>query len=261
MTAGRLPVQKAWKTWPWAVLALLLAGPALAQTLQLVTGDDYAPYTDPALPEGGMLTEVVRKALRAAGHEVLLDWKPWVRGYDESKRGLYAGTFPYVPTAERQADFLYSDPLYEIRQVVYVRTGTNINPAKLESFAGHVQCLPQGWALPDQLAPLLKEKRLRLLRPLKMADCARMVASGFGDFFVVDSLQGSRILHQASVTSAKVAPHANALSKWTLHLIVGKQRHDGAAILQKFNSGLKVLKNSGEYAEIVKRHTELAARP
>lgn len=251
-------MQKAWKALLWAWLAL--AGTVTAEPLLLVTGDDYAPYTDPTLPEGGMLTEVVLKALHAVGRQVKLDWKPWTRGYDETKRGTYAGTFPYVPTQERQADFLYSEPLLEIKQRVFVRPDTTINPAKIESFVGHVQCLPLGWAQSEQLTPLVQKKQLRLLRPAKIVDCARMVANGFGDFFVTDTLQGQKALQQANITSSKVEPHPMQLSKWALHFIVSKSRNDGPALISLFNSGLKKLRASGEYAEIVKRHTDLMLR-
>ena len=97
-------------------ISLLLSGLASAAPVQLVTGDDYAPFTDRELPQGGMLTELVQQALLQAGHQPKLSWLPWKRGYQATLRGQFDVTFPYLKTAEREADYLFSAPLYEITQ-------------------------------------------------------------------------------------------------------------------------------------------------
>ena len=55
--------------------ALDAAGPEIATvtaqagtpTLSIVTGNDYAPFTDKELPEGGLFTDLVRTAMVRAG--------------------------------------------------------------------------------------------------------------------------------------------------------------------------------------------------
>ncbi|QDL53857.1 hypothetical protein [Rhodoferax aquaticus] len=40
-------------SFPWTLIGLLLCNCAAAQTVSLVSGDDYAPYADSKLPHGG----------------------------------------------------------------------------------------------------------------------------------------------------------------------------------------------------------------
>ena len=73
---------------------------ASAAPVQLVTGDDYAPFTDRELPQGGMLTELVQQALLQAGHQPKLSWLPWKRGYQATLRGQFDATWEkYYQTA------------------------------------------------------------------------------------------------------------------------------------------------------------------
>ena len=72
-----------------------------AEELAIATGNDYAPFTDEELPEGGLATEVVVEAFAAVDHEVDIDFRPWARGYHDTGQGVFAGTFPYVHSDER----------------------------------------------------------------------------------------------------------------------------------------------------------------
>lgn len=85
-----------------AVLAVGLARPACAaEQFALVTGEDYPPFADPRLPGGGLATILVRQVVAALGATARVDFLPWRRGYEDTLRGRYDGTFPYVRTPER----------------------------------------------------------------------------------------------------------------------------------------------------------------
>ena len=78
-----------------ALLAPLLAGgQAGAETFRLTTLE-WCPYTCSDLPGGGATTQVLRAALKAAGHDLAVDFLPWNRAVLTARREPgYAGYFP-----------------------------------------------------------------------------------------------------------------------------------------------------------------------
>ena len=73
-----------------------------------------------------MLTQVVRAALAEQGAAITLDWLPWNRGYLKAKRVEYDATFPYIRSAEREAEFFYSAPIYVAEPYIFSRAGDHI---------------------------------------------------------------------------------------------------------------------------------------
>jgi len=63
--------------------------------LYLVTGD-YPPFSGIQLPQGGMTTEITVKAFKEMGYQAQIDYQPWKRGFTNTRKLLYFGTFPYV---------------------------------------------------------------------------------------------------------------------------------------------------------------------
>jgi polar amino acid transport system substrate-binding protein len=239
--------------------ALLLLGTAYtaqADPLLLNTGNDYAPYTDEKLPEGGMITDLVKHVFAEMKQEVKIDWLPWARGYDKAKSGVYAAAFPYIHTPERDAVFLYSDPIYVAQMKVFAKPGANIDPVRPESFRGKTLCLPLGWGVSKKMAPLLDESALYRERPKDISSCAKMVALGRVDFFITDSIQGAKALSDANLGPDQVVPVAMPLETNTLHLIASRRNPNSAQLLARFNAALKALKARGIYDQIVAAHSK-----
>lgn len=148
----------------------LLGSAPLDSALDLVTGNDFAPFTGEDLPEGGLLTEIVRRAFGEVGLRYEVRFVPWRRGYDGVLAGKFLGTFPYVRTPDREMEMLFSDPLLEVRQLVYLSAHSGMVFHTPQDFRGRTVCAPVGYALPAELAELaaagaLARKARRTCRP------------------------------------------------------------------------------------------------
>lgn len=249
---------------PWigrTLLAALMlaaaAGPgraALIDTgLDLVTGNDYAPFTGETLPGGGMLTELVLGAFRVVGLGYEVRFMPWKRGYDGVVGGKYLGGFPYVRTPEREAEVLFSDPLIEVRQLVYLSTRTPMDFRSPQDFKGRSVCAPVGYALPAELAALVARGELTRESPADLPACVRMVAADRVDAFVIDEFTGQAAV-ASLVAGRDIRIAERPYARVGQHLILSRANPDAAAVLAAFNSGLKKLKESGAFDEIVRRH-------
>lgn len=237
---------------PLSIFCLLicLASSLQAGELRLVTGDDYAPFTGRELPGGGVLTQVVLAAWAEQKQVVTLEWRPWARGYRETLHGDYDATFPYVRSVEREADFLYSEPLYEVRQHLFSRAGEGVEPDRLETLRGRRFCYPLGWQPPRELQRMVERGELTRHQPSGLDECARLLLLGRDDFFVADRQLGETSLALSAAPRSRFQRSAGYFSGNALHLIVARRHPDAKALIAQFNRGLRRLRDGGGYQRL-----------
>lgn len=242
----------------FAITLLLLsvfAIPVYATELTLVTGDQYAPFTDQRLPQGGMISEMMQVIFQKMGYAVHIDFKPWKRGYMEARESLYLGTFPYAKTEERLREFLYSEPLHVVHEVFYVRRDAPIRYTQDEDLTGLIVCRPLGYLLRD-LQPLLDAKIITVQQPSQLENCFRMLELKRVDLVVINETVGKEVvasLYGASGHNAfKILE--KPLAELTLHFIISKQHPTGSLYIQAFNQALEDLKRDGTLDAIVSKH-------
>ncbi len=247
--------------WIFFGIVMCLAGLAHANPVTLVSGNDYAPYVDSRLVEGGMVTELVKAAFAHSHQTVAMQWRPWARGIEEAKQGKFAGTFPYLRNAERAQDFLYSDEIVSVRSTAFVKTGNHrLDFYNTASLAGTTYCLPVGWAATPKLATMLASGQIKVVSPNSISECAKMVAVGRTDYFVYGDIQVAHALKTGDLPAGSIEmADAEPLALTPLHLLASKAQPGSAKLIESFNEGLKAIRKSGLYAKIVKAHS--TARP
>ncbi|AVO53354.1 amino acid ABC transporter substrate-binding protein [Ectopseudomonas mendocina] len=242
--------------WLAALLSLLISTAVRAESLHLATGDDYAPFTGKALPGQGMLTQVVRAALADQGVAITLDWLPWNRGYLKAQRGQYDATFPYVRSAEREAEFLYSAPLYIAEQHVFSRAGDRIELDDLPRLHGKHLCYPLGWQPPLAVQALIEQGVLRRHSPLGLKECARLLLLQRDDLFISDRHLGESALRSTGAAANQFHRSTSAFRSNTLHFIVSRQHPRATELIERFDRGLAALKARGEYQRLIESYVE-----
>lgn len=236
------------------LLGCLVSMQAAATELRLVTGDNYPPFTGQALPGGGLLTQIVNAALAQQQLNSSLDWRPWKRGYLMAAQGKYDATFPYVQTAQRDSEFLFSKPLYTLEQHIFSRAGEAFEPDNLAGLLGKRFCYPLGWQPPAVIQQLLDSGKITRHEPGKLSDCAKLLLLNRDDFFLADRLLGAAALHATGADLSLYRSSTTIFPNTTLHLMVSRQLPDAAALLQRFDQGLAQLRASGEYQRIIEQY-------
>lgn len=238
------------------VVCLLLAclcRPALAsaETLRLVTGDDYAPFTGQRLSGGGLLTQVVRAALAQVDVDAELEWQPWNRGMQMTLKAEYDATFPYVYTAARGRDYLYSEPLTVIEQHLFSRAGEVYEVTNLAALTGKRLCYPLGWQLPAAIEQMIEQGLLTRHSPQGLPQCARLLLLKRDDVFVADSMIGAGALSQAGATPSQFHRSRSTFPSTSLHLLVSRQHPRAEQLIAMFNRGLALLRTSNQYEQLL----------
>ena len=234
------------RTGIFLVGCLCFLGAVRAETVSLTTGQDDPPFTDSARADGGIATRLVLAVFQAMGDETKLDWLPWRRGYSLTKTGVYQASFPYLKTAERERDFIFSDVIFSDPSYLWIRTGDTLSGENPAGFKGKIICVPQGFHSPllALLGTMITKSEVRVERPDTPEKCVQMLAAGH-----VDALSGQ----QAEIALPLKANHlegvivhtAAPLMKLDFRVIFNKQN---AALARRFNQTLQRMKDDGSYA-------------
>ncbi len=237
--------------------------------LKLLTGGDYAPFTDQDLPGQGMVTELINASLELAPSPVsysitwesdwsqhlfpLLDEKQFDMGFPWLKPECKA-----TPQNERCVNFHFSDPLMLLPIMLFVREDNQFRFTGDDDVIGRSLCRPKGYFTHDLDRTdrrWLSEGKIDLVVGDSPRDCFRMVQDGAVDAATVNLFLGANLIVDMGLRN-KVVPLERPLSEEGLHVVISKRHWRGTAHLYRINAGLANLKKDGRYQEIVSRHME-----
>ncbi|MFG1496498.1 transporter substrate-binding domain-containing protein [Saccharospirillum sp. HFRX-1] len=238
-----------------AILVMALTVAARAE-VRLVTGNDYPPFTDQSLPDGGLSSRLVQAAFAATGETVDIRFQPWLRGYRATLNGDFDATFPYVHTDQREAEMQFSDPFMNVDTVIISRASQPLDYQSVESLRGMALCRAQGWGLPAVIRDGIAAGIIQVVDAPQYTSCFRMLLAGRVDFLLSNNLQWEV---QAQVN--QLNPDAFHLAKTPVqrsrHYLIAAKTPAGEAIIEQFNTGLARLKDNGDYGRLVRDYPTL----
>lgn len=244
---------------PLSAIVLLATTMAMAGTtgaeVRVATGNDYAPFTDEDLPEGGLATELVVRAFEAAGADSIdVDFRPWARGFHDTAQGLFAGTFPYVYTDDRAERVQYAPtPLASIENIVVSSADSPVDYDGVESLTGLDLCRPLGYALPGVIEQHIEDGHINASGVSEIESCPRMIEMGRADYFVATNFTWPGLVAGLGLNDADFHVAEQPVEAQALHFI-SAHGDDGDQAIAQYEQGMAILHDSGEYEEIFNRH-------
>jgi polar amino acid transport system substrate-binding protein len=249
---------------------------SVVRRIEFLTADGYTPFTDRSLPSGGMITHIVSASMdlikeqAAGGFGYNVSWvNDWAAHLNPLliTRAFDVG-FPWLkPDCDHPTDlsqdaryrcqkFFFSDPLYEIFTVLFVKSNSPITFAKDDDVIGKTLCQPAGYStyeLDKGGRNWIKDNKVVLLRPQTIEECFRLVDNGSVTAAVTADLTGKAVTVALGLGDrVKALPRPVAIG--TLHLIVPKTHPHASTVLYYLNSAIAKLRESGEYDKIVESH-------
>ncbi|WP_284164570.1 transporter substrate-binding domain-containing protein [Frigidibacter sp. SD6-1] len=235
--------------------------------LALVTGNDYAPFTDETLPGGGMFTQLVEMAMfradpgRAYTLTFVNDWQahldallpshaydltfPWSRPNCEAPETLSAGDLG------RCQNFEFSQPFYEVVDGFFSRADSEIAAATTYAeYMGKRICRPEGYSTGVLDGAGLTMDVVQVVRPVKVADCFGMLMKGEVDLVALDTTVAADEIAELGLTD-QVSENPQLSSVKTLHVIAHKSNPEAVAALGLLNQGILEMYESGEWYDVV----------
>ncbi len=249
---------------------------SVVRQIQFLTADGYTPFTDRTLSNGGMITNIVTASMNMIkeqsggtfGYNVswVNDWAAHLNPLLIT-RAFDAG-FPWLkPDCAHMADlsqdaryrcqkFFFSDPLFEVFTVLFVKSDSPITFAKDDEIVGKTLCLPVGQStheLDKNGRNWVKDNKVTLLRPQNVEECFKLLNSGAVNAVVTPDLTGKSVAAALGLTD-KVKALSRPVAIGTLHVIVPKSHPHASTMLYYINTAVGKLRDSGEYDKIVDSH-------
>ena len=249
---------------------------SFVKRVEFLTAEGYAPLTGRDLQNGGMLTEILSASmdLIKKDSEGEFDYRiSWVNDWAAHLNPLLTSRafdvgFPWempdcddveehdVDAKYRCEKFFYSEPLYEVFEVLFVRKDQT---SKFESDAeviGKKVCLTIDDGLDDVDGGgrnWAKDGKVTLIRPASLQECFSMLEQQTVDAIVSSEMTGIVIASTLGM-SDKVKALPRPIKIQTIHAIVSKTHPQARTMLYYVNAAVAKLKESGDYDRIVEKH-------
>lgn len=248
----------------------------MMKRVEFLTAEGYAPMTGRALPNGGMLTDILSTSMELIKQESQGEFDygvSWVNDWGShlnpllTSRAFDAG-FPWekpdcdepdeldAALTYRCQKFFFSDPLYEIFEVFFVRSNSTFKFASDDEVAGKKICLTIDNGVDDldgQGRNWVKDGKVTLIRPASLDECFRLLDQKTVDAVVAPDVTGRAIAASLGMVD-KVTAASHPLNIQTVHVIVSKTHPQARTLLYYINTALTRLKESGEYDRLVEKH-------
>lgn len=252
MLFARVPAKGLIRKWmSSSALAMCLVGMGAPASAQLVlgNGNDYKPFADEALENGGLVTQIVTESAAIVGVDVTFRFQDWSLGEAQARKGELDGTTAYYYTEERDDFFAYTDTIYDIVRSLFMRIDAPILPTSVEEIGALTICNPSGYATPADIMQIAKKIEV----PADMTRCFELLQQGRVDAVLVDALQGWDLvkstpgLDDLNVLQAPWDIEVNTHSVIMSHLTGSK----ACQMVARLNGGMALMRRNGRYDEIV----------
>lgn len=233
------------------LLAGLVSGEAQTKELRLVTGDAFPPFSDRALADGGIITEVVRRSFETAGYDTVeIIWRSWLKGFEMTTLAEADGTFPYAFTRARDRTVIFSDPITNLTAYGWYANKSDGFEDNTE-LVGKTLCLPLGYAELGSTGQLLSNGQAARLSPPDMKTCFKLLAAGRVDSVVSPIPEAHSAIQAAGLLIGDFDHIEEGLSDMPLHFVVGRSHPKAEIIIRDFNAALEKLRETGELSRIL----------
>ncbi len=246
------------------------------RSLKFLTADDYKPFTDRSLQNGGMITDLMNAAMAGLNAELKEDVQvsiSWVNDWSAHLQPLLSSRafdmgFPWIrPPCEQYRElnasgqfrcrrYFFSDPLFEIPTMFFVRPDSSFTYASDSDVVGRSICIPAGYYifhLDSNGRNWLRDGKVTLIRARSVDECFQLVDAGSVEMVALNEFTGRGALAGLG-WSNRIRMIERPLAITTLHVIVAKTHPQARSLLYYVNEGLRRLRAQGEYDAIVENH-------
>ncbi len=220
-----------------------------AETIKLSTGE-WPPYTSEKDKDGKIAETIVKEAFQQVNIIAQLEYFPWKRAYEAARHGELTGTFPWAKSEKRLKDFIFSnESLITTKEVFFHLKATDLKWEKFEDLKKYKIGGTDSYAHIDLLAQ--NGITVEVVHSPKLN--FKKVFAGRIDTFPESFIVGYNLIfklfppHKAALFTNNSKPLRTSQS----FLLISKKIPNGKKIIKDFDTGLKKLKQSGRYDEII----------
>lgn len=234
------------------LLGMLLAAPAFGLDRLRLVADNWPPFTDSAMPGGGLATSLVTTALARAGYASGYEEVPWARAL----MGIGEGRYDVLISA------WYNDARKQIGQFSKGYLSNRIRLLKRKddtlSYENQGDLFPYSIAVVRDYAysPAFdSDTRLNKVAVRNFSTAVRMLAAGRVNLAVEDEYVARyNLQREPQAVREGVTLVGPPLAENTLHILVSLKHPDHQQIVERFEQAIAAMKADGSYARLMRQH-------
>ncbi|MFD2205831.1 substrate-binding periplasmic protein [Kiloniella antarctica] len=220
-----------------------------------VTVGEWPPFLSQKLEGGGVIADLIRDIFKAEGIEAELTFLPWARGYHETSIGDHNAMGVWMHKDERDAEFLFSDPVLIEQFVFFYLKKNRFDWQDLDDLAGYRMGGGIKYSYgPEFDAALAAQTFLMDRQPNDRANFEKLLA-GRVQLYPQEISVGYFALQSqfAPEQQARITHHPKAILNNKSYVLFPKSLPGSEALMARFNKRLQEFKDNGTYQLYIDR--------
>ncbi|AMC34036.1 substrate-binding periplasmic protein [Janthinobacterium sp. B9-8] len=238
-----------------AFLLLMISGIS-AQSAELrvrIASGEFQPYLSKSLQNEGFISKIIRAAFKQENVMVSIAYYPWKRSYDMVKKGEADLTPYWVKTPEREQLFILSDPIDIVQYGFFHLKENKITQLNFSNLNKYKVGVSLGYSYGFAFDTARKKQQFIYDEaPSDEINIRKLIAKRI-DLFTADKILGQYLIFTtlSPEEADKITFFPKNFAEEPVYLLISKKTPNGAEIADKFNKGLKKIKQNGEYQRIM----------
>ena len=237
------------------IISLFFSITLLSETTIRITNGEWEPFLSEYSYQYGFDSHVVTEAFKLEGIKVKWEFFPWKRAYKIARDWEeWDATCCWWPTQEAKHSFLLSDVISKTSFVFFHLKSYKFDWKSIDDLKGISIGGTLGYDYGKVFMNAMATKKIEVQNVPNDEQNYRKLLFNRIHIFPNDPIVGySQIRNNFSPSDVKLfTHHPKVFELSTLHLIISKKSKNGKFFLNKLNSGLKKLKESGRYDQMLK---------
>jgi len=232
---------------------IIFTAELFAETIRITNGE-WAPFLSKDSYEYGFGSHIVTEAFKLEGVTVEWGFFPWQRAYQNAKDGeSWDASCCWWPDDKTKTEFTVSDPITKTSFVFFHLKSYNFDWNSIQDLKGIKIGGTSEYNYGDEFMGALNAKALDVEFAIKDEfNFKKLLASRIQIFPNDPSVGNAQIRNSLSPDEANLLTHTSKeFGISTLHLIISIDNKRKKYFLDKFNTGMKKLKRSGRYQQML----------
>lgn len=215
--------------------------------------DEWKPYISRGMNHYGVCSHIVEEAFALVDIEVEFKFRPWKRLLAESSNGKIDGISVWGGYDNWIDTHFGSDPLFTGDYVIWTKKGKSFNWKNPEELKGMTLGVLLGEDVPEQLKEAHEKGYLKISEVNTYEQNFKMLLVDHIDLLSVNKDTGNGIIRTLSKEDQdKLDMHPVPLRISFYRLLLNKKNSERSKLLlEKFNTGLHILKSQGRLKKML----------
>jgi len=232
-------------------LLIASSGPAKAfaqEIIRIATGE-YPPYYSRDYENFGPTPAIVTRAFALVNIKVEFGFFPWNRSRELAKSNVWDATCCWFKTPGWEEYFYYSDSVRSREKIFFHLKSYRFDWHSYEDLQGLKIGTTISYSYGKDFDAANKAGKLTTEQALSNKMNLKKLLAGRIDIFPMDRLMGAQLLAEYFTPEERdlITRHPKTLFSGSVRLLISKKNPKGQYFLDKFNLGLKKLKESNDY--------------